>query len=295
LNMHTNPAIRGTYTHNFSSHRLSWFRVGGIVETLYQPADIDDLAYFLKNTNSCIHSRWAIVGAGSNMFIAEEGFRGVLIKLPWQEIRYCSDGTIEVDAGALDQRVAKFALKHGIGGLEFLTGIPGSIGGAVAMNAGCYGREFKDIFVDGTFMDRAGNILRLRNSDMHFGYRSSPLMGEIIAINVRLAGVPSSHDAILAEMERIQRARRETQPIGSKTCGSTFKNPPGNSAWQLIHEAGCSGLRVGGASVSTKHCNFLVNDTEATAADMVTLMRMIQEAVRTRCGVELEREIRILR
>jgi len=285
------PAVRGKYLHNTPTARLSWFKAGGVASVLYLPEDADDLADFLRAVDDAIPL--CVVGAGSNMFVRSSGFEGILVKLPSAPVTY-ADGLLTAGAGTLDHSVAKAALQHGIGGLEFFVGIPGTIGGAVAMNAGCYGRELKDVFVDGRFLDRKGNKVSLNNSEMQFGYRTSPLMADLIALEVRLQGYSDDSAVIQEKMLAVQSKRRATQPIGKMTCGSTFRNPAGHSAWKLIEDAGCAGLSVGGASVSEKHCNFMINDGAATAEDIEQLMNLVAERVWQAFAVKLEREVRIL-
>ena len=285
------PKVRGKYLADYPMSKLSWFRVGGNANIVYTPSDYDDLAYFLKNISPDIKT--ITVGAGSNTLFRDGGFAGVVIRPNFKSLTI-SKNKICAEAGVADAHVARLAMEHGIGGLEFFWGIPGSIGGAVAMNAGCYGRECKDVFVRGVFLDRLGNKITMNLNDMCFGYRSSPKTKDLILLSAEFFGSKANPIEIKKNMEKIQLERRQSQPIGSKTCGSTFKNPPGSSAWRLIQQAKCSDARVGGAMISPQHSNFIVNDGTATAQNIEDLISMIRKNVFDACGIMIEPEIMII-
>jgi UDP-N-acetylmuramate dehydrogenase len=286
------PALRGRLLANQSLAELTWFRVGGHAQTLFMPEDESDLAYFLGALPSDIPV--IVIGLGSNLIVRDGGVAGVVIRLG----RGFSDTAIEpgsrVRAGAAvpDVRVAKAAQEAGIAGLAFLRGIPGAIGGALRMNGGAYGGETKDILVEARGIDRSGQMLVFANADMHYTYRHCGAPEDIIFTRAVFQGRPGDAAAIAAEMDKITSSRETTQPIKSRTGGSTFKNPPGHKAWQLIDAAGCRGLVMGDAQVSEMHCNFLINRGNATAADIESLGEEVRCRVRETSGVELEWEIK---
>jgi UDP-N-acetylmuramate dehydrogenase len=270
---------------------LVWFRAGGPAEWLFRPADMDDLATFLAAKPDDL--RLSVIGVGSNLLVRDGGIPGVVVRLS------SSFGKVEVSgnrvragAAALDGAVARAAADAGIAGLEFLRGVPGTIGGALKMNAGCYGREIKDIFVEATALDGRGNKVRLTPADMQFVYRKTQVRDELIFIEALFEGQADDPARIRARMEELSANREASQPIKSKTGGSTFKNLPGHKAWQLIDEAGCRGLTRGDAQVSEKHTNFLINTGEASAADLEALGEDVRRRVKEKSGVELEWEIK---
>ncbi|CCD92717.1 UDP-N-acetylenolpyruvoylglucosamine reductase (MurB-like) [Bradyrhizobium sp. ORS 375] len=286
------PELRGRLLANESLAPLTWFRVGGPAQVLFTPADADDLAYFLKHLSADLPVY--VIGVGSNMIVRDGGVPGVVIRLApraFGEVK--ADGDI-VTAGtaALDKRVAEVAASADLAGLEFLFGIPGTIGGALRMNAGANGGETKDILVEATAIDRHGGTHRFTNDDMKFTYRASGTDPSLIFTAARFRGTPSSPEAIRARMAEVQAHRETAQPIREKTGGSTFKNPPGYSAWKLVDAAGCRGLKVGGAQVSEMHCNFLINTGNATADDIETLGETVRERVKATSGIELQWEIK---
>ena len=259
---------------------------------MFTPADENDLAYFLARLPRELPV--TIVGVGSNLIVRDGGLPGVVIRLSargFGEVRAEGD-VVHAGAAALDKRVAETAAAAGIGGLEFLYGIPGTIGGALRMNAGANGGEIKDVLVEATGIGRDGSLHVFRNAGMRLSYRSSGVDPSIIFTSVKLRGVITPLETIRAKMDEVQKHRETAQPIREKTGGSTFKNPPGHSAWKLIDEAGCRGLRVGGAQVSEMHCNFLINTGDATAADIETLGETVRERVKAHSGVELQWEIK---
>ncbi len=285
------PPVRGTYTYGAPLKDLVWFRAGGSAEVLFRPADAEDLATFIAAKPADL--RVSVIGVGSNLLIRDGGIPGVVVRLPGAMGKVTVEGTrVTAGAAALDANVARIAAEAGIGGLEFLRGIPGTIGGALRMNAGCYGREIKDIFVSATAIDARGGIVTLDAKDMGFVYRKSAAPEELIFVSAVLEGAAGDAAEIKARMEALVAQREASQPVKTKTGGSTFKNPPGHKAWQLIDEAGGRGLRRGGAQVSELHCNFLINTGDAAAADIEGLGEEVRARVKAKSGVELEWEIK---
>jgi UDP-N-acetylmuramate dehydrogenase len=285
------PPVRGTYAENAPLKDLVWFRAGGAAEILFRPADADDLATLLYAKSADM--RVSVIGVGSNLLVRDGGIPGVVIRLPASFGKISVEGTrIRVGAAALDAAVARAAADGGIAGLEFLRGIPGTIGGALRMNAGCYGREIKDIFVEAVAIDGKGSRITLKSADMGFVYRKAQVPDDLIFVEALFEGTKDDPAAIRARMEALVEQRESTQPVKSRTGGSTFKNPPGHKAWQLIDEAGCRGLMHGAAQVSEKHCNFLINTGNATATDIEALGEEVRARVKAAFGVELEWEIK---
>lgn len=292
------PQIRGRYSEKADLSKTNWFRVGGAAEVLFKPADIDDLCHFLKNKPA--GTAITVLGVGSNIIIRDGGIDGVVIKLgrEFAGLSLCSKNNHRVKAGAaaLDLNTATFAAENNISGLEFLSGVPGGIGGAVTMNAGAYGSEIKDIIVKAEMVDLNGNIKILSNDELKFTYRKCGKMLEepLIVTKAWLQGQLGDSQQIYTRMAEIKTAREESQPIRSRTGGSTFKNPQGHKAWQLIDAAGCRGLTIGGAQVSEKHTNFFINTGTATAADLENLIGEVQNRVYAKSGIRLETEIKII-
>lgn len=286
------PPVRGSVTQGAPLKDLVWFRAGGPAEVLFRPADADDLAAFLAAKPADL--RVSVIGVGSNLLVRDGGISGAVVRLSSAFGKIETDGTrVRAGAAALDGAVARAAADAGIAGLEFLRGVPGTIGGALKMNAGCYGKEIKDVFVEATAIDAKGNKIRLSAADMAFEYRKAKGAGEdLIFIEAVLEGTKDDPAAIRARMEELSANREASQPIKSKTGGSTFKNPPGHKAWQLIDQAGCRGLKIGGAQVSEKHTNFLINTGDATAADLENLGEEVRKRVKENSGVILEWEIK---
>jgi UDP-N-acetylmuramate dehydrogenase len=284
------PTLRGRLLANQTLAELTWFRVGGPAQVLFMPEDEQDLAYALANLPADIPV--AVIGLGSNLIVRDGGVPGVVIRLG----RGFGNVTVEdtrIRAGAAvpDVKVARAAQEAGIAGLSFMRGIPGGVGGALRMNGGAYGRETKDALVEARAVDRQGRVHVLRNVDMGHSYRHSGVPADYIFTEALYQGERGDPAVIVAEMDKITESREATQPIKSRTGGSTFKNPPGHKAWQLIDAAGCRGLKVGGAQVSEMHCNFLINLGGATATDIETLGETVRRRVRENSGVELEWEI----
>ena len=286
------PQLRGRLLANEPLAPLTWFRVGGPAQVLFMPEDEADLAYVLRQLASDIPV--TVVGLGSNLIVRDGGLAGMTIRLGRGFGEIALEGGTRVRAGAAvpDVRVAKAAQEAGIAGLAFLRGIPGAIGGALRMNGGAYGRETKDALIEARGVDRAGHVRVYANADMHYTYRHCGVPEDVIFTQALFQGSPGDPAAIAAEMDRITESREATQPIKSRTGGSTFKNPPGHKAWQLIDAAGCRGLTQGGAQVSELHCNFLINRGEATAADIESLGELVRQRVKAHSGVELEWEIK---
>ena len=286
------PPVRGAYTENAPLKDLVWFRVGGPAEVLFRPADAEDLATFMYSKPADLPV--SVIGVGSNLLIRDGGIPGVVVRLPGSFGKIAAEGArIRAGAAALDAAVARTAADAGIAGLEFLRGIPGTIGGALRMNAGCYGREIKDVFVEATAIDRGGKILTLSADDMAFVYRkSSGVPEDMIFVEAVLQGEAGDPQEIRGRMNALVEQRESTQPVKSKTGGSTFKNPPGHKAWQLIDQSGCRGLMHGAAQVSEKHCNFLINTGDATATDIEALGEEVRARVKAKSGIELEWEIK---
>jgi len=289
------PQVRGKYAPDAPLADQTWFRVGGPAEVLYKPADASDLAHFLAK---CPQDVWVtVIGLASNMLIRDGGVPGVVIKLSpdFSHIKL-EDGAMKCGAAAVNLNVARAAQTAGFAGLEFLSGIPGTIGGGLRMNAGAYGSEMKDVLRCVHALDRAGNKHELRVNDMKLSYRRCGIPEDWIFLSAEFEGEPDDPAQILKRMQEIQKKRAETQPTHDKTGGSTFANPEndpkGRKAWQLIDEAGCRGLKVGKAKVSDKHCNFLINTGQATAADIEELGEEIRRRVKAKTGIELRWEIR---
>jgi UDP-N-acetylmuramate dehydrogenase len=286
------PDVRGEYRYNSPLAKTTWFGVGGNADIIFKPADTDDLANFIKNKSGDLQCM--TLGVCSNVIIRDGGFRGCVIKLGRSFTDMKLDGDkIIIGATALDTNVAKFAAENNIGGLEFLIGVPGTIGGAIAMNAGAYGTEIKDVLISAKAIDDKGNIINISNKEFGFTYRKNSLSPSLIFIEATLHGTKANREDILEKMKNITDSREATQPIRTKTGGSTFKNPPGDKkAWQLIDEAGFRGYRHGGAMVSDKHCNFLINTGNATAKDIEELGEEVRAKVKEKFGIELEWEIK---
>jgi UDP-N-acetylmuramate dehydrogenase len=292
------PSVRGQLLKGESLAPFTWFRVGGPADALFLPADAEDLAHFLAVLPKDVPV--LPIGVGSNLIVRDGGVPGVTIRLAgrsWAQIEAMDGARVKAGAGALDSMVAKAAAKAGIGGLEFYAGIPGTIGGALTMNAGCYGSETKDVLIEATALDRNGKRITLTHADFGFTYRHNALPDGLVFLDATYQGRPDDPAAVTARMAEITAKREASQPIREKTGGSTFKNPMGPdgeklSAWKLNDEAGMRGYRRGGAQVSEKHANFLINTGDATAADIEGLGEDVRAAVKAKHGIELEWEIK---
>ncbi|WP_427969532.1 UDP-N-acetylmuramate dehydrogenase [Altererythrobacter sp.] len=283
--------VRGRLTPNAPLAKLVWFKTGGNADWLFEPADLDDLRTFLERL--CGRLPVMALGLGSNMIIRDGGVPGVVVRLgkKFAEVERTDETTLRCGGGASGILVSSSARDAGIAGLEFLRGIPGTVGGFVRMNGGAYGREVSDILVDCDVVMPDGNFITLPAHDLQYTYRHSALPDGAVVVSARFRGEPGDPAAIGAEMDRIAQAREESQPLRTKTGGSTFKNPPGHKAWQLVDAAGCRGLTMGGAQVSEKHTNFLINTGEATSADIEGLGEEVRRRVYEHSGVQLEWEI----
>lgn len=287
------PDLRGRLAANELLAPFTWFRVGGPAQVLFQPADEEDLSYFLSRLAPDMPV--LVVGLGSNLIVRDGGVPGVVIRLggkAFADIVVEEGHRLRVGAAAPDRFVARRAAELGVAGFEFLSGIPGAIGGALRMNAGAHGGETKDVLIEARGVERNGEIIEISNVGMGFSYRHSSAPRDVIFTQALLQGRAGEKFEILAEMDRIAEAREKSQPIREKTGGSTFKNPPDGRAWQLVDRAGCRGLIVGGAQVSEMHCNFLINRGDATASDIEKLGEEVRRRVRETSGVDLEWEIK---
>jgi UDP-N-acetylmuramate dehydrogenase len=286
------PDGRGRLLANQPLAELTWFRVGGPAQVLFMPEDEADLAYALRQLPAEIPV--TVIGLGSNLIVRDAGVPGVVIRLGrgFGEVKVEAGARIRAGTAVPDVKVSRAAQEAAITGLAFFRGIPGAIGGALRMNGGAYGRETKDALIEARAVDRQGRLHVFTNSDMHYTYRHCGAPDDVIFTQALFQGAPGDPAAIAAEMEKITESREATQPIKSRTGGSTFKNPPGHKAWQLIDAAGCRGLKYGAAQVSEMHCNFLINLGGATAAEIETLGETVRRRVRENSGVELEWEIK---
>jgi len=286
------PQLRGRLLANEPLAPLTWFRVGGPAQALVLPEDEADLAYLLANTPRDIPV--TVIGLGSNLIVRDGGVPGVVIRLGrgFNEVSVEPGHRLRAGAAVPDLRVAKAAQEAGIAGLAFMRGIPGAVGGALRMNGGAYGSETKDVLIEARGVDRNGRIGVITHAEMHFGYRGCGVPDDVVFTQALFQGRPGEPAAIAAEMDAITASREATQPVKSRTGGSTFKNPLPHKAWQLIDAAGCRGLTVGGAQVSELHCNFLINLGNATAADIEALGEEVRRRVREQNGIELEWEIK---
>lgn len=285
------PEVRGSYSADASLSNVTWFRVGGKAEVVFRPVDVEDLCAFIKGKPTDVPV--TVLGVGSNVLIRDGGLPGVTIRLTRKMARVTVDGDlIHAGAGILDANVALAAADAGLSGLEFLIGIPGTIGGGLRMNAGAFGGEFKDVLVSAKAISPDGVLHDLSVEDLGLSYRHSNIPEDWVFVSATFKGVPGDEDKIRARMDEIRTEREAAQPLRVRTGGSTFANPEGGRAWELIDRAGCRGLQIGGAKVSEKHCNFLINTGEASAADIEALGEEVRRRVLENSGVELRWEIR---
>ena len=288
------PKVRGTYRFNVDLSKTNWFRVGGPAQILFLPKDLDDLVFFLINKSQDLPV--TILGVGSNVIIRDGGVDGVVIKLGGDFVKIGhKDNLITIGASCLCYNAALYSRIHGLSGIEFLAGIPGSIGGAIAMNAGCYNGDVANALVSATAVDFSGKIFHLSNDDFGFKYRGTSLPKNLILVEGIFKTVKSTSEEVGHTIANFNKKRENTQPIRSKTGGSTFKNPSNNKkAWQFIDEAGCRGMMVGDAQMSEKHCNFMINTGNAKAKDLIELANKVIDEVKEKSGVVLEMEIRVI-
>ena len=285
------PKIRGVYREN--AELKNWFDVGGKAEILFRPADIADLQDFLKNCPKEIPVK--ILGAASNVIISDDGVKGVVIRLGGEFAKIsCDKELVKAGAATLCGNVALFSKNEGLANLEFLTGVPGSIGGALAMNAGCYGSEISNILVSAKALDFDGNLIELSNADFGFFYRGNKISQKYIFVEATFKSLKSNAEEVAKKIAEFNSQRELAQPIRAKTGGSTFKNPESKKAWQLIDEAGFRGAREGDAQISEKHCNFMINRGKASARDLINLGNKVKKSVKEKSGVDLEWEIKII-
>ena len=285
------PKVRGKLREGAQLAKVTWFQVGGPADVMFRPKDEADLADFLKGKPEDLPV--TVIGVGSNLLVRDGGIRGVVIRLgrPFTDV-VVEDGAVHAGAGALDLNVSQTAQMNGIAGLEFLSGIPGTIGGALRMNAGAYGTEIKDVLVSATAIDGSGNIHTVTPDEMNMTYRHCGVPEDWIFTSAILRASSGDPEDIAKRMDEIQKSRAESQPIKSRTGGSTFANPVPKRAWEVIDAAGCRGLKIGGAQMSEQHCNFMINTGNATALDLEQLGDEVRRRVKEHSGVELRWEIR---
>lgn len=291
MNVAELPAVSGKLTENAPLAPLVWFKSGGPARYLFEPKDLDDLRSFLRDLDPA--EQVMPLGLGSNLIIRDGGVLGVVVRLgkAFAKVAKADDVTLDCGAGASGILVSSTARDNAISGMEFLRSIPGTVGGFVRMNGGAYGGEVKDILVNCDIVLRDGQLLTIAVDELHYSYRHSELPDGAIVVAARFRGRPGNPADIQAEMDRISESREASQPLRSKTGGSTFKNPDGHKAWQLVDEAGCRGLQIGGAQVSEKHTNFLINTGDATSADIEELGEEVRRRVLAKSGIDLHWEI----
>jgi UDP-N-acetylmuramate dehydrogenase len=285
------PDVRGRLTRSAPLAPLVWFKSGGAADWLFEPADVDDLTHFLRDLDPAVQVM--PLGLGSNLIVRDGGYPGVVVRLgkAFAKVEQLDATTLRCGGGASGILVSSSARDAGIAGVEFLRSIPGTVGGFVRMNGGAYGREVKDVLIDADVVLRSGERRTLSRAELGYTYRHSELPDGAVVVSATFRGEPGEPPAIKAEMDRIAAAREASQPLRSKTGGSTFKNPPGEKAWALVDAAGCRGLRRGDAQVSDKHTNFLLNLGEATSADIEALGEDVRARVKAHSGIALEWEI----
>ncbi len=286
------PKVQGVYKFNYKLSTLNWFKVGGLAKVLFKPKNKEDLIKFFEESSVTLPI--VVLGAGSNVIIRDNGVNGVVIKLgnKFSEISMTKEGHLSVGAACLNYNLAKFCLINSIAGFEFLSGIPGSIGGGVAMNAGAYNWQFQDIVLNIEAINFKGRVFYFSNKDIGFSYRANNLASDLVITNVVFKCQKGDYFLIRQKMLEIKEHRERTQPINEKTAGSVFKNPKGQKAWKLIDHAGLRGYRIGGAMVSDIHCNFIINSSNATATDIEKLGEYIKAKVKYNSGIDLQWEIR---
>ena len=285
------PKVKGHYQQDISLSNMTWFRVGGAADIVFTPADESDLQHFLRNTPESVPVR--VLGLGSNILIRDGGVSGVIIKLgkAFSHITKVSDNAVIVGSATPDIAVARFMARENISGMEFYRGIPGSIGGALRMNAGAYGSETSDILTYAIAIDRQGKKHKMTHKEMGFSYRNSDVSEDMIFVSALITGQCGDKNSILMKMDKICKDRENSQPVRSRTGGSTFRNPYGFKAWELIDKAGCRGMSIGGAQISEKHCNFLINTGTANATDLEMLGESIRCHVLAYHNIDLHWEI----
>lgn len=290
LNIDSFPLVRGQLQSKADISKKSWFGVGGPAELLFVPEDIDDLSYFLTNIPEGVDI--TILGAISNVLVRTAGIKGVVIMLGqcFKKV-FVEESILEIGASANCSLLSTVAMDAELGGFEFLMGLPGTIGGAIKMNAGCYGSEISDALVELEAVSTSGNVKWFTKNDLNFEYRKSNIPDDLIITRAWFKGISKVDYSITKKTNSILEKRKESQPLNKRSCGSTFKNPEGHKAWELISNAGCRGMRVGGAAISEKHCNFIINENKATPDDIENLGEKIIQKVYEHSGVRLEWEI----
>jgi UDP-N-acetylmuramate dehydrogenase len=285
------PNVRGQYRFDAPLSKTNWFGVGGPADVLFKPEDTEDLAYFIRHKPADLPV--TVIGVGSNLIVRDGGIRGAVVRLGrfFNEVKREGE-VLLVGAAMLDVNLAKLSASMGRAGLEFMSGIPGTVGGALAMNAGAYGREVKDVLIKAEAVTRAGEVIEVSVADMHYSYRHYGGPEGVIFTRAWFDTSADEPAVIEARIAEIQAKREATQPIRERTGGSTFANPEGHKAWELIDAAGCRGLTIGGAQMSTLHCNFMINTGNATAAELEALGEEVRARVRAQSGVELHWEIK---
>ena len=286
--------LSGQILFNESLSKYSWFNLGGPAKVIFKPKNLNELSFFLKNLKT--KKKIKVLGGGSNTLIRDKGFDGIIIKLgkSFSHLTLFNDKTIIAGVSALEKNVSNFALENSISGLEFLSCIPGTIGGGIRMNSGCYGHDISKVLVSVQAMDLNGKVRVIHSSNIKFSYRGCDLDDDLIFISATFKGIVDKNINIKKKINTLIERKKQTQPSQIKTCGSTFKNPKNKKAWSLIKNAGCSGMRVGEAYISEKHCNFFVNKGNANSKDLEDLINKVKLQVYEKTGIELELEIQII-
>ena len=286
--------ISGTISFNENLSKLSWFNLGGPAKVLFRPKSLQELSLFLKEIKGI--KKIKVLGIGSNTLIRDGGFDGIIIKFgnSFSHLSLFNSNTIIAGASALDKNVSNFALKNSISGFEFMSCIPGTVGGAVRMNSGCYGDDISKILISVQVMDFDGNVKAIQSSDIKFYYRGSSLDNNLIIISATFKGKKDNNLNVQQKINSFMKEKKNTQPSKIKTCGSTFKNPENQKAWKLIKDSGCAGMAVGDAQISEKHCNFFVNKGNAKSRDLEQLINQVQSKVLEKTGINLELELQII-
>ena len=286
--------ISGQILFNENLSKYSWFNIGGSATVVFKPKNLNELSLFLKNLNK--FSQIKVLGLGSNTLIRDGGYNGIIIKLgkSFSRISMFKENMIVAGSSALDKQVSNFAYENSLSGFEFLSCIPGTIGGGIRMNSGCYGKDLSKILVSLQVMDFNGNMRVIYSSDIKFSYRKCNLSDDLIFISATFEGKKLDNKNIKSKITNLTERKKKDQPYGVKTCGSTFKNPPKKKAWALIKESGCAGINIGDAYISEKHCNFFVNKGKATSQELENLIKEVKKKVLNKTGVKLELELEIL-
>ena len=286
--------ISGKISFNENLSKLSWFNLGGPAKVLFRPKSLQELSLFLKEIKGI--KKIKVLGIGSNTLIRDGGFDGIIIKFgnSFSHLSLFNSNTIIAGASALDKNVSNFALKNSISGFEFMSCIPGTVGGAVRMNSGCYGNDISKILISVQVMDFDGNVKAIQSSDIKFYYRGSSLDNNLIIISATFKGKKDNNLNVQQKINSFMKEKKNTQPSKIKTCGSTFKNPENQKAWKLIKDSGCAGMAVGDAQISEKHCNFFVNKGNAKSKDLEQLINQAQSKVLEKTGINLELELQII-